>query len=76
MVSVRYVIPTGFVVQLFVLRCAAQPASGLPVGIHLFPVTAARHRAGTARVLLADFRHPCAAAFSFCLLMLQKWIVR
>ena len=27
-VSVRYVIPTGFVVQLFVLRCACIPDSG------------------------------------------------
>jgi hypothetical protein len=42
-------------VQIFVLRSAAQPASGPPVGIHLFPVTAARHRAGTARVLLGGF---------------------
>lgn len=41
--------------QIFVLRSAAQPAFAPPVGIHLFPVTAARHRAGTARVLLGGF---------------------
>jgi hypothetical protein len=49
----------------------------LPVGKQLLPVDAVhRLRRRSRRRFSAEFRDSCAAAFSFCPLMRQKWAVR